>query len=112
MSEQQTYRVSWVIDVVASSPKDAAREALTMLRDPQSIVTVFQVEDEHGGCVTVDLSLEHRRELGTILAALRSWQRRGRRDREPMIMSILTDDDSFAPLDPEEIDELCQRLNC
>lgn len=38
-----TYRVEWVIDLEADSPKGAAEEALRMHRDPSSIATVFHV---------------------------------------------------------------------
>jgi hypothetical protein len=54
--------------------------------------------------------LQDLRELGTVLAALRYWQREG-------LMSggaehdIATDGDSFAALTAEEIDALCERLN-
>jgi hypothetical protein len=51
------------------------------------------------------------RELATVLAALRYWQREG-------LMSagheqdIATDGDTFEPLNAEDIDALCERLNC
>jgi len=38
------YRVSWVIDIEADSAEEAAREALAIQRDPQSLATVFTVE--------------------------------------------------------------------
>ena len=47
------YRVSWFIDVEAQTPMDAAREALAMQRDPESIATVFTVQDL-SGAVCVD----------------------------------------------------------
>ena len=37
------FRVSWVIDIEADSAEAAAREALRIQRDPQSIATVFKV---------------------------------------------------------------------
>lgn len=37
------FRVSWVIDIEADSAEAAAREALRIQRDPQSIATVFTV---------------------------------------------------------------------
>ena len=49
------------------------------------------------------------RELATVLAALRLWQR----SRQPLdLEQIATDEGSFAQLDTDEIDELCQRINC
>jgi hypothetical protein len=40
------YRVIWEIDIEADSPLAAAKEALAIQRDPQSIATVFLVNDE------------------------------------------------------------------
>jgi len=37
------FRVSWVIDIEADSAEAAAREALRIQRDPDSIATVFTV---------------------------------------------------------------------
>ncbi len=37
------YRVTWEIDVRAKSPRAAAREALRIQRDLESIATVFSV---------------------------------------------------------------------
>ena len=39
------YRVSWIIDIWADTPEDAARLALVTQRDPDSIATVFEVSD-------------------------------------------------------------------
>ena len=39
------YRVTWEIDVHAKSPRAAAREALRIQRDPESIATVFSVRE-------------------------------------------------------------------
>jgi hypothetical protein len=39
------YRVTWEIDVHAKSPREAAREALRIQRDPESIATVFSVRE-------------------------------------------------------------------
>jgi hypothetical protein len=47
------YRISWFIDVEAEDPLAAAREALAMQRDPESIATIFTVQD-CGGSVCVD----------------------------------------------------------
>ena len=49
------------------------------------------------------------RELGTVLAALRYWQRQGCPDG-PELREIASDND-MKPLDLEEIDALCERLN-
>lgn len=54
------------------------------------------------------------RELATILAALRYWQREGASgnsvDTEPE-HDILTDGGEIEPLTAEEIDALCERIN-
>ena len=39
------YRVTWEIDLDATSPRAAAREALRIQRDPESIATVFSVRE-------------------------------------------------------------------
>ena len=54
------------------------------------------------------------RELATILAALREWQGilAGTEPAEEEINAIASDHGRFAPLTPEEIDDLCERLNC
>lgn len=41
------YTVSWEIDLDAESPLEAAREALAIHRDPESLATVFRVGDQH-----------------------------------------------------------------
>ena len=48
------------------------------------------------------------RELATILAALRYWQRTLQKDGQPPVTEHFTE---ATPLDEEEIDELCERLN-
>jgi hypothetical protein len=40
------YRVTWDIELDADSPEDAARKALEIQRDPNSIATVFDVAGE------------------------------------------------------------------
>lgn len=50
------------------------------------------------------------RELGTVLAALRFWQRKVRLVGEPE-RDIATDGDAFPELTAVEIDALCERLN-
>ena len=49
------------------------------------------------------------RELGTVLAALRYWQRQGCPDG-PELQEIASDND-MKPLNLEELDALCERLN-
>jgi hypothetical protein len=59
--------------------------------------------------------LVSRRELATILAALRCYQARNlqhERDiTDTMIREIATDAGELDPLDSSEVDELCERLN-
>ena len=50
------------------------------------------------------------RQLGTLLAALRLWQRLGERHGGPEL-AIATDEGSFAPLAADEIDTLCEQIN-
>ena len=40
---QKLFRVRWEIDFLASDPTDAARQALAVQRDPESIATFFEV---------------------------------------------------------------------
>lgn len=49
------YRVTWAVDITADNAEDAARQALAIHRDPQSIATVFTVAGDTG-VVEVDLS--------------------------------------------------------
>lgn len=39
-----SYRVTWSIDIEADSSEEAAKEALQIMRDPNSTATVFDVE--------------------------------------------------------------------
>lgn len=43
------YRVRWEIDLLASDPVEAARQALAAMRDPTSIATCFEVYSAEGG---------------------------------------------------------------
>lgn len=57
------------------------------------------------------------RELATVLAASRYWQRKLTKDQIEILASdewqiIATDGDTVDPLNPAEIDDLCKRLNC
>jgi hypothetical protein len=42
----KNYRVTWFMVVEAESPQLAAEEALAIHRDPESIATIFTVQDE------------------------------------------------------------------
>jgi hypothetical protein len=55
MSEQ-TYTVFWSIDIDAEDSVEAARKALRIQRNPDSIATVFDVADEADNHVRVDLT--------------------------------------------------------
>ncbi len=48
-------RVKWEIDIDARTAREAAREALRIQRDPDSIATVFEVRDRRKKFI-VDLS--------------------------------------------------------
>lgn len=50
-----TYRVEWSMEIDADSPEEAARKALAIHRDPESVATVFDVYDEAGEVARVDL---------------------------------------------------------
>lgn len=45
-----TFTVNWQIDIEADTPEEAARQALEIQRDPDSIALEFSVapRDEHG----------------------------------------------------------------
>ncbi len=49
------YRVVWEIDIDAETPREAAERTLDIQRNPESIATAFDVADESGECVHVDL---------------------------------------------------------
>ena len=51
------------------------------------------------------------RELATILAALRYWQREGLRGDPQAELDIASDSGAFEMMTPDEIDPLCERLN-
>lgn len=50
------YHVNWEIELDAESPVDAARKALAVQRDPQSLASVFVVTDEEGELHHIDLA--------------------------------------------------------
>lgn len=64
--EEKEYRVIWEIDIVASSPREAAKQALEIQRDPESLATVFDILDEDGDSHRVDLLEETAAELDSI----------------------------------------------
>ena len=43
--EIKEYRVTWIMELDATSPEDAAKEALAIHRDPDSLATCFDIED-------------------------------------------------------------------
>jgi len=49
------YLVQWEIELKAESAEDAARQALAIMRDPDSMATVFDVFDEDGESERIDL---------------------------------------------------------
>jgi hypothetical protein len=51
----RTYRVTWEIDIDATSPKAAAKKAREYQIDPDSTATVFDVFNENGKVTRVDL---------------------------------------------------------
>lgn len=56
MSAESDFVVTWVINVDAEGPVDAARTALDMMRDDCSIGAVFEVTDKGGHVFEVDLN--------------------------------------------------------
>jgi hypothetical protein len=52
------------------------------------------------------------RELATVLAALRYWQRQLADGEDGSSISLYHFTESVTPLSTTEIDEFCERLNC
>lgn len=53
------YIVRWEIDIEAENPQNAARQALAIHRNPESIATVFIVEDKaNKDTISVDVQEE------------------------------------------------------
>ncbi len=52
------------------------------------------------------------RELATVLAALRYWQRQSSKAVDAALLSPDHFEESCTPLTDREIDGLCERLNC
>lgn len=69
------YHVIWEIDLDADTPRDAARKALEIHRDPASIADVFTVIDGTATSVQVDLA-DEREPVQPEEAVCRHCQRR------------------------------------
>lgn len=50
------YTVTWIMQLDAETPRDAAIAAQDMIRDVESDATVFYVTDKDGEETTVDLA--------------------------------------------------------
>ena len=50
------FYVEWSISLDAETAEEAARKALKIHRDPESIVTVFHIVDENGDAQQIDLT--------------------------------------------------------
>jgi len=48
----------WEIDIDAATPREAAEKALAIQHNPESSATVFDVTDDAGKAVRVDLDEE------------------------------------------------------
>ena len=51
----QTYLVAWSMNIDAESPADAARQALGIHRDPESLATVFHISSDDGTDTVIDI---------------------------------------------------------
>lgn len=55
----RSYTVTWVINIDAETSREAAKKALEIQRDQDSIATCFHVSDDQGGdCYEFDLEIE------------------------------------------------------
>ena len=54
-SVDQRYRISWTIDIEAPTPFAAALEAKRIQQDPASIAHVFDITDDRGRRLRIDL---------------------------------------------------------
>lgn len=52
------YLVTWEMTIEADTPEEAARKALEIHRDPESIATVFTVTEFDGGFGVVEVDLD------------------------------------------------------
>lgn len=53
------YTVSWVMDIEADSPREAAEAAWKSMREPDSIANSFRVCDPEGVVTDIDLGDAH-----------------------------------------------------
>lgn len=53
-AEQHVYSVQWILDIEASNPIEAAKQAKHILMDPDNIATIFTVTDKEGKVTAVD----------------------------------------------------------
>ena len=58
----QTYNVIWEIQIDADSPREAAEQALTIMRDPKSSAQHFEIIDEDGNGQPIELLEEEEEE--------------------------------------------------
>lgn len=61
-----SYVVSWIIDVEANSPAEAAEEAFRMMQDPDTLATFYHVKEdgkEGKGCTAELLFAEQRTQV-------------------------------------------------
>ena len=58
----KSYLVVWKIDIEAENPEEAATQALITQRDPESVATVFEVDDREGNVTHVDVLEEQYQE--------------------------------------------------
>lgn len=79
-----------------------------MLNEQERAAALMEAVAEGEARHTIDVS---GRELATILAALRQRQSYSEAGGRDWCQSIATDGGQFNPLDAEEIDELCERIN-
>jgi len=68
-------RCCWEIDVDPRTPREAARKALAIQRDPESIATVFDIQ-YRGKMVRVDLTEKTVRRLRRWKGHARRWKGR------------------------------------
>jgi len=67
-----SYKVIWEIEIHATSHLDAARKALAIQRDPNSIATVFDVTNAKDVRKVIDLQEEHENQVPALPANHRS----------------------------------------
>ena len=102
------YRVTWEIELTASSAFEAAKAAQDIQRDRTSTANVFKVLGPGGSVDIIDLDAVQL-ERATVLAALRLLQ--STRHLPADIADIATDGGTLEPMTAEEIDALCEAIN-